>query len=568
MQRPKQPQLHSAFLACQASLRYIVIFGLLSNLLMIAVPVYSLQVLDRVLSSSSVDTLIMLTLIVFGMLVALTLLQSARSAVTQKVAQWLDSRLAPLLFSKAVAAAAEVKPLNASQGLRDLTSIRQFLSGQTFAAILDAPWSLIFTLLLFMLHPAIGLFTVCGAIALIALAVYEEKAVKPEMEESARASLQSFAQLEMATRNAEVVEAMGMMPRILRQWHYHYERSLAMSASAQARVSSLGGISRFIRLALQVFIIGLGAWLVLHNQMTSGSIVAASILVGRALAPLEAVIAGWNQFMMVREAYRRLNESLMNTPDARAEEIELPVPVGKIDAVNLAFVPPGAKKPVIRNVSFQIQPGETLGIVGPSGAGKSTLVKLLTGVWKPIAGSIRLDGAEIHRWKREQFGRHVGYLPQDVELFAGTIRQNIARMDDEANDAMVVEAAQIAGVHEMILQMPQGYETEIGVGGAVLSGGQRQRIALARAVFGRPCVLILDEPNSSLDSDGEAALMQAIEWAKYNRITVVMVSHRQPLMQLADTMMVLKNGEVASISAREEAMNKLRRAPRMAAVKA
>lgn len=562
MSQPESTAKHPAFLACQAALRYIVLFGLLSNLLMLAVPIYSLQVLDRVLSSASEDTLILLTLIVMGMLTAFTLLQSARNGITQKTAQWLDRKLAPELFAGAVTAAAEVRPLNAGQHLRDLASIRQFLSGATFAAFMDAPWTLIFVAILFMLHPAIGLLTLAGGALLVVLAVYEEKAVKPGMDESAKATLQSYAQLEMATRNAEAVQAMGMLGNLMRGWHRDYDRALELSAAAQTRVSTLSGLSRFLRLALQVLITGVSAWLVLHNQMTSGAIIASSILAARALAPLEGVIGGWNQFMMVRSAYQRLNEKLTGSNSAQAESIELPVPQGRLEAVNLIFVPPGAKKPSLRNVSFRIAPGETLGILGPSGAGKSTLVKLLTGVWKPSAGSIRLDSAEIHRWKREQFGRHVGYLPQDVELFSGTIRQNIARMDETASDAMVVEAAQIAGVHELILQMPQGYETDIGVGGAVLSGGQRQRIALARAVYGHPSVLILDEPNASLDGDGEVALTRAIEWAKHNRITVVMVSHRQSLMQLADTIMILRQGELVSIAPRDEAISQIKRGPR------
>lgn len=563
MQQQKKEPLHECFAAARVALRYIIIFGLLSNLLMLAVPIYSLQVLDRVLSSGNTDTLLMLTLIVISMLVALTMLQSARAAVTQKVAGWLDQKLAPQLFTKAVAKAAQVKPLNASQELRDLAMIRQFVSGQTFAAIMDAPWSLIFAAMLFMLHPAIGFLTMAGAGILVTIAIYEEKTVKSVMEESSRMSMKSYAQLEMATRNAEAAEAMGMIPNLLQQWHRQYDQALTLSTAAQKRASGLGSLSRFIRFVLQILIIGTGAWLALHNEITSGAIIAGSILVGRAIAPLEGIIAGWSQCMSVREAFHRLNRSLQEDTGGRSEGTILPAPLGRLEGTGLAYVPPGATKPVLRNVSFRIEPGEALGVVGPSGAGKSTLIKLLTGVWKPTIGTVRLDGAEIRYWNREQFGRHVGYVPQDVELFAGTIWQNIARMDDNADDAMVVEAAQIAGVHEMILQMPQGYETEIGVGGAVLSGGQRQRVALARAVFGRPSVLILDEPNASLDSDGEKALMQAIEWAKQNRITVVMVSHRQSLMQLADNILMLNQGEVASLRTRDDMFSKLKPGPRV-----
>lgn len=562
MQQQKEKEAFAAsFAACRVALRYILLFGLFSNLLMLVVPIYSLQVLDRVLSSSSTDTLVMLTLIVGGGLVALTLLQSARAAVARKVSEWLERKLAPQLFTAAISRAAQVRPLNASQGLRDLTQLRQFVAGPLFGALLDAPWSLIFVVMLFMLHPAIGVLSLIGSMALVAIALCEEGAVKPAMEESGRVSLKGFAQLEMAARNAEAVEAMGMLPHLLKQWSRLHERALTLASIAQARASGLSALSRFIRLALQVLIIGVGAWLVLNKEMTAGSIIAGSILVSRAMAPLETVISGWSQITSVREAYRRLQKGLTDRAAVRDEEIELPAPEGRLEADHIIFMPPGSKKPSLKNITFRLNPGEALGVVGPSGAGKSTLVKLLTGVWQPASGTLRLDGAEIHRWKRTQFGRYVGYLPQDVELFAGTVRQNIARMDDSATDAQVVEAARLAGVHELILQLPQGYETEIGVGGAVLSGGQRQRIALARAIFGKPSVLVLDEPNASLDSEGENALMQVIAWAKQQRITVVMVSHRPSLMQMADRMLMLNRGEMVSFGTREDLFARLKAPP-------
>ncbi len=542
--------------ACRGALFYVLLFSFFANLLMLAVPIYSLQVLDRVISSGSAETLMMLTLVVVLALVALTLLQFARGSLLMRAGAWVEEKLAPLVFAQTVSAAASVKPLGAGQGLRDLSLLRSFLSGGAFAAILDAPWALIFLAVLFAIHPIIGGLTVFGALVLFGLALLDESRARPLQEAASKHFARNAGQLEMAARNAEAVEAMGMLPHILSNWRGRYGVALDLQGQASHRAAKVGSASRFVRYFLQIAVIGVAADLALHNMLSAGAIIAASILVSRALAPFETIISAWTQFTSAREAFHRLRETL-EQGNEREEEISLPDPQGALSLENLSYMPQGAKKPTIRNISARIRPGEIIGLIGPSGAGKSTLSRLLTGVLKPSAGSARLDGAEIWRWNRADFGRHVGYLPQDIELFAGTVRDNIARMDADAPDELVVDAARRAGVHDLILRLPAGYQTEIGVGGAILSGGQRQRIALARALFGNPRLLVLDEPGSNLDGDGEQALVQALHRARQDGATVVLIAHRPSLMMIADRIMLLKDGELALFGPRDEVMEKL-----------
>jgi PrtD family type I secretion system ABC transporter len=367
-------------------------------------------------------------------------------------------------------------------------------------------------------------------------------------------------QLEMAARNAEAVEAMGMLPHILQGWRARYAAALDLQGQAGEKAGKIGSASRFVRYGLQIAVIGVSADLALNGYLSVGSIIAASILVGRALAPFETIIGSWTQFTAAREALGRVRDMLEKSM-LREEEIALPEPVGALTLENLGFMPQGGKKPTLRGVNARIRPGEIIGVIGPSGAGKSTLSRLITGVVKPGAGTARLDGAEIWRWNRADFGRYVGYLPQDIELFAGTVKENIARMNADAPDEAVVEAARRAGVHELILRLPNGYQTEIGVGGAILSGGQRQRIALARALYGDPKLLVLDEPGSNLDGEGEAALTMALQRARQDGVTVVVIAHRPSLMMLTDRIMLLKDGEMVMFAPRDEVFAQLNAKP-------
>lgn len=549
--------LKELFKSCRTAFKYVLLFSAISNFLMLAVPIYSLQVLDRVVSSGSMDTLVMLTLIVGMALLSLSMLQTARSFIVQRTSEWLDRKLSPAIFTFAVNGALVVKQPIGSQGLRDLMVIKQFMNGPAMTAWLDAPWSVIFVLVLFAIHPLVGMLTLMGGGALLILAMLQEYATRAQTTAAGQQFMKSTGQLEMATRNAEAIEAMGMLGNILKSWEKTHGQALKISAEASDKTVVLGSISRFVRFGLQILVIAVTGWLVLDNSLTAGAIIASSILVSRALAPIEAAISSWSHLGNAREAYGRLQQLLQKGP-VREEEIDLPVPKGVVEAENLSFLPPGGIRLTLKGVSFRVLPGELLGVIGPSGAGKSTLAKLIIGVWRPSGGAVRLDGADVFRWNRAQFGRHVGYLPQDVELFSGTVRENIARMDPDADDARVVEAASLAGVHEMILKLPKGYETEIGTGGAILSGGQRQRVGLARAFYGRPRLLVLDEPNASLDSDGEAALLVALKRARMVKITVIIIAHRPSLMQFADKVLLLRNGEVAAFGPRDEVFRKLR----------
>jgi PrtD family type I secretion system ABC transporter len=374
---------------------------------------------------------------------------------------------------------------------------------------------------------------------------------KPQREaQKKQAGANQFA--ESSLRNAEVVQAMGMMPGLLAQWHKLNDGALDKQATASDRSATIMGLSRFLRLSVQVGILGLGALLVLTADLTPGQMIAASILLGRALAPVEQSIAAWRTFITARTSYSNLQELLQAIPE-QPPAMELPPPDGHIHVENVSFIPPGAEKPVLRNINFEVSPGETLGLLGPSAAGKSTLCRLLVGVWAPTIGSVRLDAAEVHSWNREAFGRYVGYLPQDVELFTGTVRQNIARMG-EAEDNEVIAAARLADVHEMILRLPQGYDTQIGMGGASLSAGQRQRLGLARALFRQPKVIVLDEPNASLDRIGEAALLRALNNLKQLDTTIVIVAHHASMLGGVNKLLVLNEGRVSAYGPKNEVL--------------
>ncbi len=529
------------------------IFSLFVNLLLLVSPLYMLQVYDRVLSSGHRETLILLTLMAAVALAVLGLLDALRGYVLTRIGLWLDQTLADRLVARSVEQSLAGERIGA-QALRDLSSLRGFVGGPAITAFFDAPWMPIFIGFIWLLHPWLGMLAVITAIVLFALAVVNEVATRAPLAAANRASIHANRSAELAVRNAEVVQAMGILPGFLARWHKTTETVLSHQRVASDRASALGGLSKFARLMAQTLVLGLGAYLVLGGEATPGSMIAASILLGRALVPVEQAIGGWRQFVGARDAYRRL-ETLLSVPP-QPPAMALPRPTGRIDMENVLFAPPGSQKPTIRRVTATIQPGTVTAIVGPSGAGKSTLCRLLVGAWKPTAGSVRLDGAEVHRWDRSDFGRHVGYLPQDVELFDGTIADNIARLG-EANPELVVEAAQRADVHDMILRLDKGYETDIGDGGQIMSGGQRQRIGLARALYGTPRVMILDEPAANLDTDGENALQKAIAAIKAEGSTVIMVAHRPSLLTHVDQVLVMHDGVVTEAGPRDEVLRKI-----------
>lgn len=548
-------EVHKALRACRGAFGIIMVFSLAINLLTLATPLYMMQVFDRVLGSRSGDTLVMLTLITVLAIGVLALLEAIRAQMLVRVGTWLDDRLGPTVFSGALRAALRSDPARAAQGLRDLGTVRGFIAGPTVTPLLDAPWAPIFIVALFALHPMLGLVGLGGGIVLFGLGFMNEIVTKQPLRRANLAASKTHQRAEAALRNAEVIRAMGMGEGVLRLWR----RDSAGAHEAQRAAGTRGGMilafSKFFRLLVQTVILGVGAWLVIHQEASAGAMFAASFLLGRALSPVENAIGTWRSLVAARLAHRRLDELVTALPD-EGKGMELPRPVGELAVERLVFVPPGAEEPTLRGVTFELNPGEVLGIIGPSAAGKSTLARLIAGTWTPTAGKVRLDGADIGVWHDSGGSQHIGYLPQDIELFAGTVRDNIARLGD-ANPTAVIEAAKLVGLHELIMRLPRGYNSEIGEAGLRLSGGQRQRIGLARAVFGKPRLVVLDEPNASLDHEGEEALHHAIARLKEAGTTVVMIAHRPSVLGLADKLLVLRNGAVDAYGSRAEVIAKL-----------
>lgn len=529
----------------------VAVFSFFLNLLMLATPLYMLQVFQRVLASGHSYTLLYLTIITVFALMILGVLYGIRSWILGRIGGWLSGVLSPRLLSASLASALGGKPTGA-QPLSDLRQIQSFVGGTGITAMFDSPWVPVFVAVIWLMHPLLGAVALVSAVVLFVLALLNELSTRKPQEAAQRHQSGTSRFADASLRNAEVVQAMGMMPDLLARWHTINSGALDEQGTVSGRSALIMGFSRFVRLSVQVGILGVGAMLVLDSKLTPGQMIAASILLGRALAPVEQSIAAWRSFVAARTGYDRLQELLHSVPD-EVEAMELPPPEGHIKVENLSYIPPGGEKPVLRNISFALAPGETLALVGPSAAGKSTLCRLLVGVQAPTVGTVRLDAAEVSTWNRAVFGRYVGYLPQDVELFNGSVRQNIARMGP-ADDSEVIEAAKLADVHEMILHLPDGYDTQIGAGGAALSAGQRQRVGLARALFRNPRVIILDEPNASLDRVGEAALLRALNSLKKMGATIVIVAHHANMLGGADKILALNEGRVSAFGPRSEVL--------------
>jgi PrtD family type I secretion system ABC transporter len=440
--------------------------------------------------------------------------------------------------------------------LRDVATLRAFFNGQGLLALFDAPWLPLFLALVFLFHPVLGALALAGSVVMLLLAVANERLTRRPLEGAQTAARQAARFIDGSLRNAEVVSALGMAPAVTRRWARLNDGALLAQLRAGNAGGTLGGATKLVRQLVQVAMLAAGAWLVIRQDVTPGVMVAATIILGRALAPIETLVAGWRSLVEARGAWRSLKglleEKSLQSPTA------LPAPTGAVEAEKVTFVFSGAERPALRGLSFAVQPGESLGIIGPSASGKSTLLRLALGVWKPAAGAMRIDGADAATWPRERLGAHVGYVPQDVELFAGTVADNIARLA-EPDPAAVVRAAQRARVHEMILRLSRGYDTEVGEGGQALSAGQRQRIALARALYGAPRLVVLDEPNASLDHQGDEALLAALDQLKKDRVTVLIVAHRPSLLRGVDKLLVLREGAVDLFGPREVVMARLTR---------
>jgi ATP-binding cassette, subfamily C, bacterial exporter for protease/lipase len=533
------------------------------NLLILVSPIYMLQVFDRVLLTYRVETLLYLTLIAAVCVLVLGVFDGLRGIAAARLGRWWDDTVRPDLLDAALAAARTRGP-NVGAGLHDLQQVRNFVGAPAMTPFFDAPWTPVFIAVTFLLHPLLGLVALGSALALLCLAVANDLASRAALAGSAAPRAANGLLAAAALRNADVVHAMGMQAAVV---GLHGARQLAINAAHQAsaeRTALITGISKALRIGVQIAVLGLGAWLVTLGELTAGGMIAASIILGRALAPIEQGIGSWRSFIAAREAHARI-KALLEAVPARAEPTALPAPLGRLAVEGMSFVLPGQDKPVLRQVSFALEPGSVMAVVGPSTAGKSTLCRLLVGSWQPSAGHVRLDGADLSQWRSEDRARYVGYLPQAVELFGGTVRQNIARFAD-VPDEMVVEAARRANCHEMILRLAHGYDTEIGEGGAFLSGGQRQRIGLARALLGEPRLLVLDEPNANLDQEGESALIAAITEVKQRGATVILVSHRFAMMRVVDLVGVLRAGALEKFGPRDQMLQDLQAVPRESGV--
>jgi ATP-binding cassette subfamily C exporter for protease/lipase/ATP-binding cassette subfamily C protein EexD len=537
---------------------YLVFAGLFSlamNLLLLAPPLYMLQVFDRVLTSRSGETLLVLTLAVAMALVAMAALDVVRAYLLGALGAALDRRLGPKVIDGLLGDAARLGGREHANALRDVHCLRSFFSGSGILALFDAPWLPVFLLVIALFHPLMGAMALAGALTMLALAFANERLTRKPLERSQAEGRRAARFIDTSLRNAEVANALGMLPAVTRRWTELNEAALAEQTQATRSGAALSGLTKFTRQFIQSAMLALGAYIVLDQQVTAGVMIAATILLGRALAPVEQLVAGWRALVEARAAWRHLSELFGSRP-AADPATALPVPLGRLGAENLAFGVRGMQRPIIRGVSFSLAPGEALGIIGPSASGKSTLARLLVGVWRPASGAVRLDGADVSMWPRESLGPHIGYLPQDVELFPGTIARNIARLD-EPDAAGVVHAAQRAQVHELILRLPQGYDTELGEAASALSPGQRQRIALARALYGDPRLVVLDEPNANLDHDGEQALLAALRGLKEQGVTLIIIAHRPSLLGGVDKVLVLRDGAVEAFGPRAEILSRV-----------
>jgi ATP-binding cassette, subfamily C, bacterial len=553
----KEPdELRRLLQTCSGYFVTAAVFSLAINLLYLAGPLYMLQVYDRVISSASEITLVMLTVALLMAFTALAGLDAVRARVLTRASIRLDQRIASRIMTAIIERSGNFGGAR-SQLLRDFDTFRQFVTGMGVHAIFDLPWAPIYIAVIFMLHPALGAFALGCSIVLILMALLNEWMVKQPLSESGAAASRNYGFTEMSLRNTEVVRAMGMTEGLLKRWSRDRNRMLERQVLASDRAASMQSLIRFLRLSMQSVILGLGAYLVIERVATAGAMFAASILLGRALQPVEQIVGSWRNLVSARGAFLRVRELLAASP-VRDTGLMLPRPLGRLMVEGLSFVPPVSSKPILRGVAFAVDPGEVLGVIGPSGAGKSTLARHIVGVLAPSAGAVRLDGADVSVWARSTLGRHVGYLPQDIELFSDTIAANISRFQ-VGEDREVILAAQMAGVHEMILRLPNGYDTEVGEGGAILSGGYRQRIGLARAVYGNPSLVVLDEPSSNLDADGDAALTDCILHLKQQGTTVVIVSHRPNTIGVVDKILVLRDGVAEMFGPRAEIMARLTR---------
>jgi len=537
------------------SVFYIFMFSAIINILSLVLPLYSLQVFDRVLSSGSIPTLTALTTITLFCFVLYSIFNLVREFILVKIGIWLDEKLNDKVFKLSVNHSSISGQRMNNQFVAEAMAVKNFVTSQSIFSLFDLPWSLLFFFVIFMISPWICLLVVSGAIILFILTYYKEFKTKPRTKETNDIASSNTKRGDEFIRNAEVIEAMGMFGSVYKLWKDEHDIVVERTRDTAYLSSKLGSISKCLRMVLQIAIIGVGTYLALQKEMTFGGIIACSIIAGKALGPIDSIMAVWGSFGNFRDSYNKLSRFL-GASFERPESTNVGSPEGRITLEKVVFMKPGTLTPIIKGVEMEIMPGETVGVIGPSGGGKSTLIKLMAGIYKPTMGVVKLDGGDIFRRNRDDVGKYIGYLPQSIDLLKGTVKENISRFDHNASDDAVIEAAKETGVHELIMGLPSGYDTIIGEGKVELSGGQKQRVGLARAFYGKPKLIFLDEPNANLDEVGEFTLLQAILHAKKEGISLVMISHKPSIINIVDKIVVIRDGVVMDFGPKADIMAK------------
>lgn len=530
-------------------------FSLFINLMLLGPILYMLQVFDRVLTSRSEPTLYMLTLVVGISLVAMAFVDMARSRLMVMAGRKVDEMLGERVLKHLIRNASAVNRTSSLYGLKDIATLRGFLVGNNVIALFDAPWLIVFIVIIFLFHPLMGIIAVIGALILVLLAWLNEKSNRQELDRCQDATRRGGLFMDQGVRNADVLNSMGMTDRFSAKWESLNTEALTRIQATSGRMGSILTVSKFVRQSIQVVMMGMGVYLVIHDNLSPGIMIAGTILLGRAMAPVESLIGNWNGLVAARSAYSRL-EKLFPFIFDNVQRQPLPAPVGRIQVERVFLAGYDRDHPILRQVDFDLPAGKALAILGPSGSGKSSLSKLIVGVWSPTTGHVRIDGAEIGHWDPNQLGPCIGYLPQDVELFPGTIAENIGRFDTSNREA-ILQAAQVAHAYELILRLPEGFDTKLGDGGIQLSAGQAQRIGLARALYGQPKIIVLDEPNANLDAEGEQALLHALSELKKMGSTVILITHKPSLVSSMDYLLILREGRVELLGPRDEVLARL-----------
>lgn len=556
--RPDQdPPLRKVLMQCKRTFMVMVVLTAVVELLSVAPMLYMMNVFDRVISSRSEITLVSLTLVILGFYVFWGALEWIRSRLMVRLSLRIDWDLAADVFDASFRRHVGRKNVNVHQLLGDLLNMRQFMTGAPILAIISAPFALVFIGIGWIFHPYLAYFALAASVLMLIFTYLSLKISGPILQDAQQSNTEASRLAMASLRHAEATLAMGMLGAVRNRWYEHHRQFLTKQVFASEATGLMGGFTGFLTKALPSLQMALGAFLAIEGLITGGMVIVASMLITKAIAPMNQLIANWKPIVDARQSYARLNELLIED-EAYSNQMELPPPVGKLDVVALMGVPPGHDKPVLAGIDLALQPGEVLAVVGPSAAGKSSLVKLLMGVWKPANGSVRLDGVELSDWRHDEVGPLVGYVPQEIDFFEGSVAENIARLG-EVDSQKVVQAATLIGMHESILSFPNGYDTPLGETGFALSGGQRQRLAIARAIYGLPKYVVMDEPNSSLDEVGETALLQTIQALKANGSTVVITTHRPRLVGVVDKMLVLKGGKQVAFGPAKDILEAVRK---------